>query len=552
MAQSLSRRMIERFKGTAPGQAARRVVRFSRWVRECAVDSIGLARLAVTDDPGIVGTPFLSLQQWKRELEKLPPATGQEILLFAIQNRTWVEWMVWAAAVFRSMGYRPVVVYSGQTVSRIYEPAGFGVGLERFGGVFWKHALATPQIGFLDLDDFVRAEPSLEAEYAAFSNRAAHMIAAYDLEVEEFEPEDLAAQYDEKVREAEAMLTRYTPALHRVLGQFPSARAVAPNGQIGLSTAILEVANRRNVRAAFVEAWCMRPGHMVWNFNRAALDYDVRGWLSYLGKLAPDAEAEADRYMRFQERAHMSQNEGWLKDYRPVQRSNTAAPFPAQLETFLARPGATFLMGTNVVGDSATLGRATIFKSQKDWVQQVVAFFREHPELNLVFRAHPDEVTIRARRRMGDVAAQAAGGADNVFVIPGESDVSSYALMARVRCGLAWVSNVGLDMALRDLPVVIAANAAYSGLGIVREAQTREGYFEELLSLAESPVGPSPEAIALGKLYQRVLTRTLSLQANERGYSAGRFRLRPGRMTGEQHKFFRILAGELDDKGREK
>ncbi len=552
MADTFRRRLIERFKKTPPGQAARRAVWFSRWVRECAIDSVGMARLSLAGDPGIVGTPFLSLQQWKRELAKLPPATGQEILLFAMQNRTWYEWMVWAAAVFRSMGYRPVVVYSGKSAQEIYRPNGFGVGLERLGGGFFRHALTIPQVGFLDLDEFVRDEPGLSAEYAGFCERAAHMIAAYDLEVEEFEPEDLQGPYDEKVRVATEMLSRYAPALHRLMSQFPSARAVAPNGQIGLSTAILEVANRLEVPAAFVEAWCMRPGHMVWNFNRAALDYDVQGWLDYLGHLDENAEAEADRYMRFQERAHMSQNDGWLKDYRPVQRSAMNAPFPPELEAFLARPGASFLMGTNVVGDSATLGRATLFRSQKDWVQQVVAFFRRHPEMNLVFRAHPDEVTIRARRRMGDVAAQAAGDAPNVFVIPGESNISSYALMERVRCGLAWVSNVGLDMALRGLPVVIAARAAYTGLGIVREPATREEYFDEILALAANPAGPTPEAIRLGKLYQRVLTRTLSLQANERGYSAGRFRLRPGKMEGEQLRFFRILAGELDSKGREK
>ena len=110
-------------------------------------------------------------------------------------------------------------------------------------------------------------------------------------------------------------------------------------------------------------------------------------------------------------------------------------------------------------------------------------------------RAHPDESWIRSKVvvRMGEVAAELAGGAPNVLVIGGDEDVSSYALMPGLSGGLVWISSIGVDMIARGIPVLAAARPKYHPLQLVQEPATVPDYFESLSRLAAAPAHPTPD-----------------------------------------------------------
>ena len=151
---------------------------------------------------------------------------------------------------------------------------------------------------------------------------------------------------------------------------------------------------------------------------------------------------------------------------------------------------------------------------------------------------------------MATIARRYAAGAPNVYVIGGDEDVNTYALIDASDLGLAWVSNVGLDMALRGKPVVMGARPKYAGLGVVHEPATREGYFRKINELIQEPIGPGEEAVRRGKAYQHIVFRLLSLEADDRRYDSTNYRLGERYDREELHKFYRILAGELDNQGR--
>ncbi len=535
-------RILTMLRRSRPARLAIAAVRNLEWN---AADVLCRMQLGLGMEPTVIRTARAGLEQWKQALIGVPTPRKGSIMVAGLRNRTWVEWSVFACCYLYRMGYQPALLYSGREVAGIYSSQRF---MERAGFSFWKAVQELPQLKLVNLDEHLPSEDEAVPEYADFAQHQAHTIAAYDLKVEEFEGGEDAAEYQQAVARAQQMLGRYGKAVESLLRGTPPMRVVCPSGLIGWSLALREAARRLDRTVVFVEGWSIRPGHMIWNLNRPALHFDLEGWSRVVGAWDEGKESDARDFLAFQERVDVNR-EGWLDDFHPVQRSQKLAPLPAGLQQFLRRPGACFLLATNVVGDSATLGRATIFSSQHDWVRHVVAFFQGHPQLNLVVRAHPDEVWVGARQRMGGVARGIAGEAPNIFVIDGDEDVNTYAVVDHVQAGLAWVSTIGVDMILRGKPVVLAARAQYASLGIGHSPQSADEYFRLILELAANPVPPGREMMVRCKIYQRIVFKMMSLQASDKGYLAFQYRLGGEGMHPEQEAFYRILAGEVSDKG---
>jgi hypothetical protein len=512
-------------------------------IRSAMMDLLGLVDLCFGKEPHFFGSSRIALEQWKYSLTCTSPPTKERLLIAATRNRRWVEWAVFSACYTLKMGYWPILIYSSEEMSNIYLRRTFW---EHFGSNFWGAVKSLPYITTIDLDDFLN---SPDEDYADFAREKAHMATAYDLHVEEFEGADTDGDYERALEKNKQMLRMYAKAAEHVFRSNVAKRLICPSGLIGRSIAMREAARRTGLTGIFVEGWAMRPGHNIWNVNEPALRYDMEGWMRYLGKWDASKEAEAQDFIAFREGAHV-QRDGWLDNFHKVQRSKKDAPLPPKLLDFLARPGAHYLLGTNVIGDSATLGRDTIFRSQRDWINQVVGFFRDHKELNLIVRAHPDEVWARARQKLGDIAEAAADGAKNIFVLHGSDNVNTYSLVDKIDVGLAWVSNIGLDMAIRGKPVILAADAEYAFLGACQVASSPSEYFHFLLVATKLPVLTSPELIERAKAYHYILFRMMSLKSDSERYNSVDYRLGDPNEHPDRSKFYRILTGELGSKGQ--
>jgi len=491
--------------------------------------------------------PRLALSRWVADVRAQGGAVRRHVLMTAFRNRTWIEWAVYATCQLRRLGVATTLVYSGSEVRRLY-PLARVAGVDQLG--FWAGVAEIPDLRLVDLDDWRPGAEEAE-RYRDFAHAYAPTVAAYDLHVEEQEEGPLAPAYRRAVTRAEGMLADTAAALERILQQNPVSRVIVYSGLIGRSPAVQEAARRQGVEVLTVEGWAWRPGHMICNRNAPALEYNVEGWLR---AAAWDAsrERETQRLLRFQEGA-LGRDEIAPGNLHRVQRTSVAAPLPPEVAAFRGRPGPSFLLATNVVGDSSTLRRATLFPSQRDWLRQTISFFRHHPDWSLLVRAHPDEAFIRRKVvvRMGDVAREMAGSLPNVLVIGGDQDVSSYALLPGLRGGLVWISSIGADMVARGLPVLAAARPKYHELGIVEEPPSASGYFEALTRLASRPaIAPRAEQQERARQYLDLVFSQFSFDAFSPSYRAHDLLLEGPGSPPDAGVFYRVVAGDLPPETR--
>jgi hypothetical protein len=510
-------------------------------VRRLGHTALGMAQWMGRREITRPALPRLALANWTSTLGTAANVRGR-VMVMAFRNRTWIEWAVYATCQLRRLGIATTLVYSSSEVRRFY-PLGRLIGIDQLG--FWAGVERIPDLRLIDVDDW---RPSAEeAEpYREFAAEFAPTVAAYDLHVEEHEEGPMARTYRGSVRRAQTMLMETGAAVDRILRENPVSRVVCYSGLIGRSPAVCEAARRAGVDVLTVEGWAVRPGHMICNLNAPALEYNLDGWMRAIGSWDGAREAETARLLRFQEGA-LGRDEAAPGNLHRVQRTASTAPLPAAVAAFRERPGPHFLLATNVVGDSSTLRREPIFRSQRDWLRHTIGFFRQRGEWNLVVRAHPDELFVSHRVvvRMGEVAREIAQGAPNVLVIGGDEDVSSYALMSGLAGGLVWISDIGVDMAARGIPVLAAARPKYHELAIVEEPRTIDAYFEALVRLAGTGGPPTAEQQMRARQYLNVVFSTFSFEAFSPTYRARDLFLDGPASPSDADVFYRILAGDL-------
>ena len=501
-------------------------------------------------------SPELALRSWLRDLESAPPCTRSLVFLLH-RNVTWVEWTVYACCWARHLGYAPIILYRSSELQQILRaPPGLGALMSWIEhGRYLEIVESIPDVLMLDLDrEPDPGGPEVEA-YSAFANDMAPTSAAYDLRVEEFEGGELEARYQREVTRYRRRLSEIGAVAETVLGRLldkhPVARYVSYSGLIGDTPAFAEAARRVGLERFFAEGWAVKPGHMIYNLNGPSLEYSVQRWIDAVGPWDEKRIERVDKFLDFQE-SQDAVDADWLDDYHNFQRTTVNDQLPERVQAFLSDKRPLFLLGSNVVGDSATLRRATLFKNQREWLGAVCDYFIQHPEYKLVIRAHPDEHFLANKIvvKIGDVASAAARGAENILVIKGDEDVSTYALIPSAHAGLVWLSTIGADMIVRGCPVITAARAKYSGLGVAHEPDSPEAYFHTIERLAREHTCASDSQKLAAKQYLAVLSEEFSYDAFTKDYRGRNIRLSGHRPGGEADTFYRVLVGELPPETR--
>ena len=144
---------------------------------------------------------------------------------------------------------------------------------------------------------------------------------------------------------------------------------------------------------------------------------------------------------------------------------------------------------TNVIWDAQIHYPANAFKSMVDWVIQTIAYFARRPELQLVVRIHPAEVrgTLKSRQAMlHEIRAAFPELPKNVFVVPPEQPISTYALMLKCDSVVIFGTKTGVELTSLGIPLVVAGEAWIRGKGISMDASTANEYFRLLDKL---PIG---------------------------------------------------------------
>lgn len=171
-------------------------------------------------------------------------------------------------------------------------------------------------------------------------------------------------------------------------------------------------------------------------------------------------------------------------------------------------------MLTNVMWDAQLHYPANAFPSMLAWADATIAYFARRPELELLIRVHPAEVSGTLRSKQPFLAALSETWPvlpRNVHVIPPESSISTYAAMEMCNAVLIYGTKMGVELAATGMPVVVAGEAWVRNKGITRDAGSLEAYHMLLDSLPAERLTPDVQERALKYAYHFFFRRMIPL-----------------------------------------
>jgi hypothetical protein len=140
-------------------------------------------------------------------------------------------------------------------------------------------------------------------------------------------------------------------------------------------------------------------------------------------------------------------------------------------------------MLTNVMWDAQLHYPANAFPNMLEWVMQTIAYFKGRPDLQLLIRVHPAELTgmVPSRQKVVDEINKVFPALPhNVYVIPPESRVSTYASMLQCDSVIIYGTKTGVELTSIGVPVIVAGEAWIRNKGITLDAASIPSYLDLL------------------------------------------------------------------------
>lgn len=141
---------------------------------------------------------------------------------------------------------------------------------------------------------------------------------------------------------------------------------------------------------------------------------------------------------------------------------------------------------TNVVWDAQLHYPSNAFHNMLDWLLKTIAYFEARPELQLLIRVHPAEITgtVPSRQRVADEIERVFQRLPrNVFVIPPESRLSTYVAMSKCNAAVIYGTKTGVELTAMGIPVIVAGEAWIRGKCVTMDAFSESEYFRLLDAL---------------------------------------------------------------------
>jgi hypothetical protein len=160
-------------------------------------------------------------------------------------------------------------------------------------------------------------------------------------------------------------------------------------------------------------------------------------------------------------------------------------------------------MLTNVMWDAQLHYRANAFPTMLAWALATVRYFALRPDLQLLIRVHPAEVrgTLPSRQPiLAELARAFPVLPPNVFVIPPESPVSTYAAMEACNAAIIYGTKTGVELTSLGIPVIVGGEAWIRGKGLTLDASTPEEYVA-ILDRLPLAARLAPDVVARARRY---------------------------------------------------
>ena len=189
----------------------------------------------------------------------------------------------------------------------------------------------------------------------------------------------------------------------------------------------------------------------------------------------PEMEGEIVEYLK----SRWQGTHDWISYQLNTQ--DDVSRIAAELGVDFAKPCIGML--TNVAWDAQVHYPANAFSNMIEWMLQTIRYFSKRPDLQLIIRVHPAEVQHGFRSRqpaMAEIRRAFPALPKNIFVIPPEQSLSTYAVMLQCNAVIIYGTKMGLELASMGMPVIVAGEAWVRNKGITLDASSPEEYFRLL------------------------------------------------------------------------
>ena len=303
-----------------------------------------------------------------------------------------------------------------------------------------------------------------------------------------------------------ALLTAY--ATRRLLRSLRFTSTVVTHGIYVPWGIISEVSRQENVH---VSTWnvAYRKRRFIFShddtYHHTLLDEPREHWEDL--QLSDSQEAELMHYLR-------SRREG-LFDWIVFHRPNRQEPQEIARQVGLDRNKPIIGLLTNVSWDAQLHYPANAFPSMLEWLVQTCEYFATRPDLQLLIRVHPAEISGFPPSRqpiLRELHRRIPQLAPNIHVVPPESGLSTYGLMSLCNAAIIYGTKMGVELSSVGIPVIVAGEAWVRNKGITYDASSRDEFFSILnqLPFAEG-LGPAQLARARRYAYHFFFNRMIPL-----------------------------------------
>jgi hypothetical protein len=172
----------------------------------------------------------------------------------------------------------------------------------------------------------------------------------------------------------------------------------------------------------------------------------------------------------------------WIVFHRPT--SQNANEIAKQIGIDQSKPVIGLL--TNVAWDAQLHYPSNAFPNMLEWLVQTCEYFATRPDLQLLIRVHPAEISGFPPSRqpiLAELRKRLPHLASNIIVVPPESGLSTYALMSLCNSAIIYGTKMGVELTSVGLPVIVAGEAWIRNKGITLDASSPEEYFRLLAQL---------------------------------------------------------------------
>ncbi len=186
----------------------------------------------------------------------------------------------------------------------------------------------------------------------------------------------------------------------------------------------------------------------------------------------PQVENELLQYLK--SRWHGTQDWIWFHERPQVDVESISR----EVGVDFSRP--TIGMLTNVMWDAQLHYPANAFPNMLEWTLQTIRYFAGRPDLQLLIRVHPAELrgTLPSRQPLvAEIRRAFPTLPPNVFVVPPESHVSTYAAMSQCDAVIIYGTKTGVELTSMGIPVIVAGEAWIRNKGVTLDATSAADYF---------------------------------------------------------------------------